>query len=55
MCSCVQVAIFYMVAAIGLFFDQLTLGPLRDLAQDKPLYLTVDSILLVVSSAAERG
>jgi len=55
MCTCIQVEIFYLVAAIGLFFDQLTFGPLRDLAQDKPLYLALDIVLLVVSSTTETG
>ena len=53
MCSCIQVAVFFMVAAIGLFIDQLTLGPLRDLAQDMPFYLAVGIALLVVSSITQ--
>lgn len=48
--TCIQMAVFYMVAAIGLFFDQLTLGPLRDLTEGKPLHLALDIILLAVSS-----
>ena len=50
MCTCIQVALFHIVAALSLFNDQLTLGPLRDLAQHKPLYLAIDIALLVVSS-----
>lgn len=48
LCSCIQLAVFYMVAAIGLFIDQLTLGPLRNLVQYKSVYLVVDITLLVL-------
>jgi len=51
--SCIQVAVFYMVAAIGLFIDQLMLGPLRNLAQYKALALAAHIISLVVSSTTE--
>jgi len=47
--TCIQVTVFYLVTAIGLAVDQLTLGPLRDLEQYKPVYLTVDVILLVLA------
>jgi hypothetical protein len=53
MSSCIQVAVFYIVAAIGLFIDQLTLGPLGALAHNKPYYLAGDIILLVVSNTTE--
>lgn len=53
MSTCIQVALHYMVTSIGLFIDQLTLGPLRDLAQYKSLYLASDIVMLVVSSTTE--
>ena len=53
MSSCIQVAVFYMVAAIGLFIDQLTLGPLRNLADCRTLYISSEVILLAVSSTTE--
>lgn len=53
MSSCIQVAVFYMVAAIILFIDQLTLGPLRDLAECRSLYISSEVIFLVVSSTTE--
>jgi hypothetical protein len=52
--SCTQVAVFYMAAAIGLFIDQLTLGPLHNLAQHRSAYLTIEIFLLVVSSTTAR-
>jgi hypothetical protein len=43
-----------MVAAVGLFIDQLTLGPLRNLVQYKSVYLVVDITLLVVSNITQE-
>ena len=51
--SCIQVAVFYMVAAIGLFIDQLTLGPLHNLAECRMLYIASEVVLLAVSSTSE--
>lgn len=51
--ACIQVAVHYMVTSIALFIDQLTLGPIRDLAHYKLLYLVTDIVMLVVSSATE--
>jgi len=48
MSSCIQVAMFYMVAAIILFMDQLMLGPLRGLADYKSLYMSSEAILLAL-------
>jgi len=50
MCTCIQLTVFFMVAAIGLFIDQLLFGPLRNLALYRPLYLIADITLLVVST-----
>jgi hypothetical protein len=42
-----------MVTSIGLFIDQLTLGPLRDLGEYKELFLASDIVLLAVSRTTE--
>ena len=43
----------YIVTSIGLFIDQLTLGPLRNLVQCRAIYLASTIILLAVSTAIE--
>ncbi len=53
--SFIQVAVFYMVASIGLFIDQLTLGPLHNLAECRVIYIVTEVILLAVSSTSEGG
>lgn len=53
MCTCIQVAVFYIISALGLLIDQLTLGPLRNMAQSKPFNLAVEISMLVVSSITE--
>ena len=46
--SSVYLAAFFIVASLGLLTDQLVLGPLRDLAQDKTQAIVIHVVTYVV-------